>query len=157
VDIDAAEPRTLERRRRQNQPVGNDHQSVELQAAQQLEHLRRFEARRLLHGKPMDRGEGFNRARAQRLTAAGRPVRLGKDGADPLCLHQRAKRRDGEFRRAGETQLERRMMRAQGSKSRCGGAGRSSPSRRRAIIAALGSLLTLFFQSAANQLSLELG
>ena len=46
----------------------------------------------------------FDRTLAQCLTAPGRPVRLGEYGADPVCLSQRVKRRNGELRRAGEAQ-----------------------------------------------------
>jgi hypothetical protein len=40
----------------------------------------------------------------QRLTASGRPVRLGEYGTDALRVRQGIECRNGELRRAGETQ-----------------------------------------------------
>jgi hypothetical protein len=88
----------------------------------------------------------------QGLAAAGRPVGLGEYGMNPLRLAERLERRNGELRRAGETQPQRRKRFVQGSKS-----GRGSAPRRSAMVAARGSLLTLFFQPPADELALELG
>jgi hypothetical protein len=49
------------------------------------------------------------------LAATGRAVRLGKYGANSMRLVQRFERRNGELRRAGETQLQDRKIRAQGA------------------------------------------
>jgi hypothetical protein len=57
-----------------------------------------------MHGKPKQGCERFDRTRVQGLTATGRAVWLGEHGANPLRLRKHAERRDGEFRRAGETQ-----------------------------------------------------
>ena len=104
MDIDATLPWDLKRGGRQDQAVCDDYQNVEFQATQNLKQLLRLERGRLIHAEPAQSCEGFDRACVQWLTAAGRPVRLGEHGADPVCLRQGLECRDGESRRAGETQ-----------------------------------------------------
>jgi len=58
----------------------------------------------LMHAEPALDRAGFDGTRVQWLTAAGRAVRLGEHGANPVCLSQCVERRNGELRRAGETQ-----------------------------------------------------
>jgi hypothetical protein len=57
-----------------------------------------------MHGKPKQGGQRFDGARVQGLAAAGRTVRLSEHGANPVRLRKHAEGRNGEFRRAGETQ-----------------------------------------------------
>ena len=104
MDIDATELRALKRGGRQNQAVRNDHQRVELQAAQDLQGFLRLEADRLMDAEPTQSCQGLDGTRVQWLTAARGAVRLGEHGANPLRRGKCIQCRDSEFRRAGETQ-----------------------------------------------------
>ena len=52
---------------------------------------------------PLGRAD-FDGTRVQRLAAAGRAVRLSEDGADGVRVGQCVEGRNGELRRAGESQ-----------------------------------------------------
>ena len=104
MDIDAAQLRNGQRPGRQDRAVRYDHQGVEVQPAQQFQHLRRFETCRLVHIQAELRGTYFDRSRMQRLAAARRAIRLREHGANPMHRCERLQCRDSELWRAGETQ-----------------------------------------------------
>ena len=100
--------RHIEHRLRQDQPVGHHHHQVGSQLAQARDGLVRLERCGLLDGDAELQRALLDRARRERLPAAGGPVRLRVRRDQPVPGRvQRIERRHGEAGRAREDDAQR--------------------------------------------------
>ena len=103
VAVDAAQARDIEYRLGQDQAIGDHHHQVRAQGRQLRLGLGIAQALRLHDRQAMLQGQVLHRAGHQFLPAAGRPVRLGVDGDDPMWgVEQGLEMLGGEFRGSGE-------------------------------------------------------
>ena len=108
MDVEAAEPRRGQDRRRQDQAVGDDHGRIETESGEVRLLCRDLSATpECAPAMPRSSGNGVDRRRPRSLAAAGRARRLGVDGSDLVAgIDERAQRRDGEVRRAHEGEAQ---------------------------------------------------
>ncbi len=119
MNIQAAAPRQIERRLRQDQTVGDDNQELGLPACKSSSAFRRLQLERLRDLESAGEGDALDRARLRVLAAACRPVGLRQDADDFMALDQRFEWRNGELRSTRERDSQ---PRAQGKRA-------SAPSR----------------------------
>ena len=134
VHVDRAQPRQVQHRGGQDQPVGHHDQRVELQRRHARHGLGIAQARRLQHRQSGLQCQCFDGSGARPLAAPGRAIRLGQHGPQAVAgIDQGGQMARGEVGRAGEGQAQRPR-------------GRQEPS---------GPQPLGFFQLAANALALE--
>ena len=136
--------------RRQDQAVGDHHQRIELQPAQQLQRLRRLEADRLMHRR-------IPSSSARLLTGlacSAWPRPAGRSGcvktAHSPCRVSASASSAGTANSGVPAKPSLREAAALLKTQRAG-------AEARARFAPRGSLLALFFQAPADQLALEFG
>ncbi len=110
VDIQAAAPRRLQHRRRQDQAVGRHHRRIQpKRRKRRLGRCIAAQPRLRAHLQPQFVRGTMHGAALHCLPAAGRPRRLAIHRSDRMPrLDQRPQRRDGEIRAAHEGQAHRR-------------------------------------------------
>lgn len=84
MDVETPERRSAKRRPGQDQSIGDHDQRIEPQLLERLAGRGILEAYRLVDRDPEIERARLDRTRVQFLSAAGRTVRFGKDGDDPV-------------------------------------------------------------------------
>ena len=98
MNVEAAEPRCIENRLWQDQPIGGDHSDIEIERGEGCLFLGVLERNRVADRNSEGLGALLDQCRLQCLTAAGWPRRLAISGYHVVAGgDQRFERRDGEI------------------------------------------------------------
>jgi hypothetical protein len=107
MDVEAAEPRRVEDRARQDQAVGRDHGGIEAECGEGGLLLLRLQRDRMAHRQAQGLGPRLDRRGLGLVAASGRARRLAVDGGDLVPgRRERVQHRHGEIRRAHEGEAQ---------------------------------------------------
>ena len=108
MQVEGAVSRSLEDRRRQDQPIGHDHRGVGVKRPEAFQLLGVLQPFRCAQGEPRRFSCGLDGRFAQSHAAAGAARRLGINASDLVArFEDRAKARHGEIGRAHEDDAHR--------------------------------------------------